>query len=213
MKMKNKYNDFRTGFIDLLLCSFASVVVLFILSTLLINPAKKVVNEGIRKDAEYVIELNWNPDVDCDVDLWMRDPDKNIVSFLRKDIALMHLERDDLGSLNDTYINNNSTFKSMHNNEVVTIRGIIPGEYTVNIHLYACRVNKISLPVGAAIEIPTIVKVTKLNPNLTVMVEKETTFSHVWQEITIVNMKINSNGYIEDKDESPVRLVTATRGK
>lgn len=211
--MKHKYNDFRTGFIDLLLCSFASVVVLFILSTLLINPAKKVVNEGIRKDAEYVVELYWNPDVDCDVDLWMRDPDKNIASFMVKDVALMHLERDDLGARNDTYVNSSSTFKSKHNGEAITIRGIIPGEYTINIHLYACRVNNKSLPVGAAISIPTIVKVTKLNPYLTVVLEKETSFSHVWQEITIANIKIGSTGYVEDKDESPVKLVTASRGR
>ena len=36
-----------------------------------------------------------------DIDLWVKAPDGNTVSFVRKEAGLMNLEKDDLGISND----------------------------------------------------------------------------------------------------------------
>ena len=50
----------------------------------------------------------------------------------------MHLDRDDLGDKNDKiYLPDGSMIKVPQNQELLTIRGIVPGEYVLNIHMYS----------------------------------------------------------------------------
>jgi hypothetical protein len=52
----------------------------------------------------------------------------------------MHLDKDDLGYVNDIVYNANGKITRVNiNREVVTIRGIIPGEYLINAHYYSSR--------------------------------------------------------------------------
>jgi len=52
----------------------------------------------------------------------------------------MHLDKDDLGYANDVVYNANGKISKVNiNREVVTIRGIIPGEYIINAHHYSTR--------------------------------------------------------------------------
>jgi len=52
----------------------------------------------------------------------------------------MHLDKDDLGYVNDIVYNANGKVTKVNiNREVVTIRGIIPGEYLINAHYYSSR--------------------------------------------------------------------------
>ena len=99
--MKHRAFDFRTAYIDLLLNFMVSLVFIFVVSSLLINPVQKKQDEGIKKNAQMIIQVNWNPNIDCDVDIWVRDPANNIVYFNERDKGLMHIERDDLGFVND----------------------------------------------------------------------------------------------------------------
>lgn len=213
MKNKRTNYDFRTGFIDFLLCCFVVFIVLSFIQTLLINPIKKIEQEGIRKNAEYTIELQWSSELDCDFDLWVADPEKTTVSFRTKSNGLMHLERDDLGFINDTYSSNNTIYKFNHNTELVTIRGLVPGKYTINVHLYACRFNGVSLPVNAALPEPIGVGVilTKLNPNLFVMTEKKLVFQKVWEEKTAVTVDFDIKGYVNKYEMDYVKLITVEK--
>ena len=90
----------QVAFIDLLFNTLVGFVFLFILAFILINPIAKKSNVEIV--AEFIVKINWPSDSPDDIDLWMRDPLGNYVGFKSKDVGLMALSRDDLGTSNDT---------------------------------------------------------------------------------------------------------------
>lgn len=214
--MRHKQYDFRTGFIDLLLCGFSTVVLLFILSTLLISPAKVVKEEGVKKNAEYIVTMEWDPESTCDVDLWAQNPNGNIVSFKAKDVDLFNIERDDMGTRNDTVTNVDGEKTIIHKNEeFLTIRGIIPGRYTINAHLYSCTLEgdiAKSEEVGTIKNLKITFKVIKLNPNFLVMAERQIVLEKIFQEKTAINFTLAPNGLMRDIDDTPKRLIKIEGG-
>jgi len=191
--MKNKKFDFRTAYIDLLINLLTGTVVLFILTTLLIAPITKN-NEGIKKNADYVISLEWPTDIDCDVDLWVRDPQNNIVSYKFLEAGLMYLERDDMGKRRSVYeVDGKKIIIDPDNKEFVTLRGVFPGEYVVNLHVYSCLdiSNGKSLSQGSKTNIPVIVELIKINPSYVVVKHIEINMDSVWQEKTAIRFIMN----------------------
>ena len=74
-----------------------------------------------------IVELRWPDALDSDVDLWVQAPGDVPVGYSNKGGAVFNLLRDDLGKRMDA---------TGMNYEVSYSRGIIPGEYTINAHLY-----------------------------------------------------------------------------
>jgi len=127
------------GFIDLLFNILLGFAFLFIVAFLLIKPEAK--KKDFDRRAEFVIILEWDHDAPDDLDLYVQDPTNDKVSFRLPIANYMHLDKDDLGKRNDTIINaDGSTSTVMINREVVTIRGIMAGEYIINAHYYSTRV-------------------------------------------------------------------------
>lgn len=184
----HKKFDFRTAYIDLLINLLTGTVVLFILTTLLISPITKN-NEGIKKNADYIITLEWPEAVDCDVDLWVRDPLNNVVSYKIPESGLMYFERDDMGKRRSVFdINGEEVVIDPDNKEYITLRGTFPGEYVVNLHVYSCLSSEtnLGLPANEPIEIPVVVEVIKINPNLVVEKTIHMNMNFVWQEKTAI---------------------------
>lgn len=210
--MRHKQFDFRTAYIDLLLNVLTGIIFLFLLTTLMIQAKKQ--DEGIKKDAEYVIVAEWPVDMDCDVDLWVQDPNGNAVSFNRKDFEMMHLERDDLGFRND-YVKDsagNIVSEVNKNSETWVLRGIMSGEFYVSVHLYSCRFTKVSfvpMPIGYPVEVPVKVELIKLNPSYKVLETEKVTFSRVWEELTPFNFTLAPDGNLVSTDRTQHRLVRA----
>ena len=125
------------GFIDLLFNLLVGVTLMFFLAFLLINPVAK--KKDIDATAEYFVILSWQEKSANDVDLWVMDDKRHIVSFRSRDHGLMHLDRDDLGQRNDSYIDKDTgrVIRIYENREVVSIRGKDPRIYTASVHLYA----------------------------------------------------------------------------
>lgn len=142
------------GMLDVFLNLTVSMIVLFFIALLLINPGKKNEDGIITPIAEFMIILEWDHESPDDLDLWVRDGQGRIVSFRAKQVGIMHLDRDDLGFHSDRYIVENGEERTVKfNQEIVTLRAIEPGRYTVNVHYYrGSRVNR------------TNVKLVKLNP-------------------------------------------------
>ena len=127
------------GFIDLLFNILLGFAFLFIIAFLLIKPEAK--KKDFDRRAEFVIILEWDHEAPDDLDLYVQDPTNDKVSFRLPIANYMHLDKDDLGKRNDTIINaDGSTSTVMINREVVTIRGIMAGEYIINAHYYSTRV-------------------------------------------------------------------------
>ena len=131
--MKHKTFDFRTAYIDLLLNVLTGIIFLFVLTTLLIQPQKEAKDAGLKKNAEFVINVKWDHDIDCDVDIWVRDPTGNVVSFKKKEAGIMYIERDDLGSQGDYLQDNNRNIlaSASDNSETWVLRGLVKGKFTV----------------------------------------------------------------------------------
>jgi len=201
--MSHRKFDFRTAYIDLLINLLTGTVVLFILTTLLIAPITKQ-NEGIKKNADFVITIEWPENIDCDVDIWVRDPQNNIVSFKMPESGLMYLERDDMGQRHSIFdVGGQKTIIDPDNKEYVTLRGTFPGEYVVNVHVYSCKnpnENK-SMPINSPVNIPVTVELMKINPSLVSVKKVILTMTQVWQEQTAIRFVMGDN-------KNVIRLMT-----
>jgi len=80
----------------------------------------------MKNKAEYVITVSWPNDNKDDIDTWLEDPLGGQVWFRVKEKNFAHLDRDDLGYVNDTVVMADGTIVACpRNQELTTIRGII----------------------------------------------------------------------------------------
>ena len=134
---KNKFSS-AIGFTDMLFNILVGFSFLFIVAFLLIRPDAK--KEDFERKAEYVIVLEWNHDRNDDIDLYVQDPTNTKCNFRLPIANFMYLDKDDLGHTNDIVKSVNGKIMKVNiNREVISIRGIIPGEYVVNAHYYSAR--------------------------------------------------------------------------
>lgn len=198
------YNN--TSFLDLLFNTLVGFVFLFIISFLLINPSIK--KADIKTKAEFVISVTWDDNSIDDVDTWLQDPVGNVLHFRQKDIGMAHLDRDDLGTINDVIIlDDGSRVEYPHNQELTTIRGFIRGEWVLNVHMYNKRDTK-----------PTLVEVRidKLNPKVETIFYKKIVMKREWEEITVSRFVMTNEGDIINWDDLPKALIEhafAARGE
>ena len=150
--MKRNYHT-NLAFLDLLFNTLLCFAALFSLAFILINPSKK--NKNVDAKAEFIITVIWPSEMDDDVDTYVEDPEGNLIAFNRREQGLMHLDRDDTGLSFDTISTSFGIVKYKENREMVTIRGYVPGEYVVNVHMYTKREDK---------ETPVTIILEKINP-------------------------------------------------
>jgi hypothetical protein len=180
--MKKRYSSFDP-FTDLLFNILLGFTFLFFITMLFINPITKLGN--INMKAEYIITVDWKDSLPDDIDLWVKDPNGEIVSYLKKDAGWLHLDRDDRGVVNDKIIIDGKEVIYPINREVVTLRGIIPGEYVVNLYLYDHKSNS---PVEAKIIIE------KVNPSLRLVFVGDVVLKNEDTELTITKFRLDSEG-------------------
>jgi len=183
-------------FTDLLFNALLGFTYLFLIAIMFMNPvAKKGI---IDPKAEYIITVTWpdnNPD---DIDTWVEDPNGNVVWFRNREAGLIHLDRDDRGTANDTININGTEIQNPLNQEVVTIRGVVPGEYVVNLHYYATETGQ---PIKAT------VSVAKVNPALEIVYYGESILAEKGDEVTAVRFVIDKSGKVEQISHIPKSLV------
>lgn len=199
MSFSNSWRTTRKGtdpFTDLLFNSLLGFTYLFLIAIMFMNPvAKKGI---IDPKAEYIITIGWpdkNPD---DIDTWVEDPRGNLIWFRNRDAGLVHLDRDDRGTVNDTLMVNGKEIQNPLNQEIVTIRGVIPGEYVVNLHYYATETNQ---------PVTTTITVAKVNPALEIVYYGDAVLENKGDEKTVVRFIIGENGAVERIDHMFKSLV------
>jgi hypothetical protein len=184
------------AFTDLLFNALLGFVVMFILAFLLINPIAK--SGAIDSKAEFLITLSWPDGREEDVDLYVEDPAGDLVWFRSREAGLMHLDRDDLGQRNDTIQIAGRAVSNPLNQEIVSIRGIVPGEYVVNLHLYRAAGEQ---------PVPATVKIEKLNPKVELVFFGPLTLSAQGEEQTAARFSIGADGRVRDVNQLPKQLV------
>ena len=190
--MNNEKYKSTIGFTDLLFNILVGFAFLFIIAFLLIKPEAK--KEDFDRRAEFVVVMEWDNDANGDIDLYVEDPTGKQVSFRYHNHNYMHLDKDDLGASNDTVINADGTISTVKiNREVVTIRGIIKGEYVINAHYYSLRSYDKVNPKKPVVTVK--VELHKVNPYSILWVgEKE--FNHRGQEETFLRFRLDKDGKI-----------------
>ena len=173
---------------------------LFFIALLVINPEA---NEGkVESKAEFIITMNWPDNHPDDIDLYVEDPAGNIVWYHDREAGFMTLDRDDRGGANDFIIVNGKKITSPIRQETVSIRGIVAGEYIVNIDDYLSTTGK---------PVPVSVKVEKINPVVQVIYYDTLTLDHGGQEKTAVRFRLADNGNVIDVNHRAKSLIQLTR--
>lgn len=144
------YDEFEetsteTVFRDVILLTLVGFVAIVIM---LLPHIKK--NENEREDQKppgnVIIEIHWPSDMRVDVDLWVKGPRSTPVGFWNQGNDVFNLLRDDLGVEGDA---------TDENYEVTYSRGIIPGEYIVNVHMYGVVPRGLVVPVSVVVSVRT----------------------------------------------------------
>ena len=182
-------------FTDLLFNALLGFVFLFMVAILFMNPIAKLGTTNLK--AEFIITLTWPDNQPDDLDIWVEDPHGEIVSYLQREAGWLHLDRDDRGSLNDTIEINGQEILHPVNQEVVTMRGIISGEYVVNVYYYESVTRG---PVSATVQID------KINPVLETVFFDRVVLESQDVEKTVVRFRVSDRGEVVGVDRRPRRL-------
>ena len=89
--------------------------------------------------------MHWPNNMPYDVDLWVQAPREVPVGFWNLGGTTFNLLRDDLGGEGDA---------TNENYEISYSRGIPPGEYVVNVHMYGPLPYGVTNPVNVVVSTP-----------------------------------------------------------
>lgn len=177
------------------------VAFLFFIALLAIAPQA---NEGkVDSKAEFIITMDWPDNHPDDLDLFVQDPAGNIAWYRHREAGFMVLERDDRGGPNDFIIVNGRKILSPIREEIVVIRGIVSGEYTVNVSHFAATTGR---------PVPVTVKVQKLNPVAEVIHENTLTVDHTGDEKSAVRFALDAEGKVIDVNYREKSLMVKFNG-
>ncbi len=173
-------------FYDMLFNMLIAFVFCFLIALLAMNP--KALKAGdIPAKAEFIVTVSW-PDLNPnDIDTWVSDPSDRLVWFRAREAGLMHLDRDDRGMSNDSIVVNGRAVVNPLNQEVVTLRGVAAGEYTVNAHYYESKD-------GQPVEVT--VSVVKVNPRAEVVYYGQARLARKGDEVTLVRFSVLPDGSV-----------------
>lgn len=140
------YHDDTEGvvFRDVIMLALAGFVALVILLLPHIAEPGARQTEDVPAPGNVIVEIRWPDALDADVDLWVQAPGDVPVGYSNKGGLIFNLLRDDLGLRADA---------TRINYEVTYSRGIPPGEYTVNLHLYRNKAGVIPVPVTVVVSV------------------------------------------------------------
>jgi len=199
MKRRGEFPGIAT--VDVCINLVFVFAVLLKLSLLAMNvQSSESMQKRLKSDALFLIKVAWAGESNDDVDTYVSDPLSHLVSFKRLQDGLMNLNRDDTGSnSNMITLPDGRVVKSAYNEERVEIRGIIEGEYVVNLHMYR-----------KAIRIPTKVIVTlfRVAEGEDVQVhERVLALAEQGQEMTAFRFTLTKSGEVADINELPRSLI------
>lgn len=190
----------KTLFVDLMMGTLVVVTALLIASNAVEKAKKepeKKENASIETDGQYAIVATWPADANDDVDLYVKDPSGNLIFYGRTTAELMHLEYDDRGDLGDKAMTSSGEVRVAINQERAIIRGGMPGEYVVNVHMFAKRASA-----------PTTVKISlyRLKGDDTEILVKERVLKADDDEATAFRFTLGPDGEKTGDSELPDSL-------
>ncbi len=190
-------------FTDMLLNVLMGFTIMVFISLSLIKPEAKTGKVDLK--AEYLITVTWpdnNPD---DIDTYVQDPADNIIWYRHLEAGFLSLERDDRGMYKDTMIVDGKRIQNPLNQEIVTMRGIVPGEYVVNVFHYLAN---------GVDPVPVTVRVERLNPTVQIVYNGTLTLDHRGDEKTAIRFTLDKDGapsHLSQRFKSLAQLVSGSK--
>lgn len=181
----NRRDDGFDPFSVMLFKALQVVSFLFFLALLAMAP--KASEGKVDSKAEFIITMDWPDSHSDDLDLMVENPGGEIAWYRHKEAGFLTLDRDDRGGIHDTILINGRRVSTPIREEVVTVRGVVAGEYTVNITHYVATTNK---------PVPANVRVQKLNPVARVIWEGQVMVDHKGDEKTAVRFTLDDKGAV-----------------
>ena len=169
-----------TVFRDVIMLALAGFVAMVILLLPHINPPGRAAQENTQPPGNVIVEVRWPDELDCDVDLWVEAPGDIPVGYSNKGGVIFNLLRDDLGRRADA---------TGMNYEVSYSRGIVAGEYTVNVHLYRNAAGVFPIPVTV---VTSVKKSAKESARQVLAGNIE--LGREGQELTVYRFKLSEDG-------------------
>jgi hypothetical protein len=194
--MRRRFNT-ASSFLDILFNIILGFFVLLMLAITVVNPPTK--QGAVELKAEISVIMEWPDRSEDDVDLFVKTPASRMpVYYGNRDIKVASLDRDDLGLRSDMLRMSDGTLHQVFENwERVAIRKQIPGEYIVNVLMYA-KIN----PGPTTVKI----KVEKLNPYRLIF-SGTIDLSRSKEEVTAVRFKIDKHGNLLERSRIQQSLV------
>ena len=187
-------------FTDILFNALLGFAVMLFIAFALIRPEART---GIvDTKAEVIITVTWPDNNEDDIDTYVQEPSGDVVWYHAMQKGLVTLDRDDRGSYLDEITVDGETVRVPLNQETVTVRGVVPGEYVVNVYHYLN-------PSAAAV--PVTVKVEKINPTLTVVYYDTVLLRKAGDERTAVRFTLDAQGRVSEVNTRQASLIQAVR--
>ncbi|MGO4724731.1 MULTISPECIES: hypothetical protein [unclassified Inquilinus] len=160
---------------------------LFFVALLIVAPEAK---EGkVDSKAEFLISVDWPDNHPDDIDTFVQDPIGNVVWFRRREAGFMVLDRDDRGGLNDFVLVNGQKVLTATREELVSLRGVVAGEYTVNVYHFTALTSQ---------AVPVTVTVQKLNPVVKIVAKETIQLDQGGTERTAVRFTLDAAGAVTE---------------
>jgi len=186
-----------TVFRDVIMLALIGFVAMVIMLLPHISAKRKDTKEHI-VPGNVIVEVHWPNTLPFDVDLWVKAPGEVPVGFWNQGAQFFNLLRDDLGAEGDA---------TEQNYEVSYSRGIPPGEYVVNVHMYG------ALPGGDKVPVKVVVSVRRPNEDTRQILQTTVELLRHNQEETAFSFRLNGEGELLPGSVSLLRrpLITLAR--
>lgn len=195
------FADDSTGtvFRDVILLALIGFVAMVVMLLPHVNKAEEEPQDH-RAPGNVIVEMHWPPDLPHDVDLWVQAPGDVPVGFYNQGSRFFNLLRDDLGDEADA---------TGRNYEISYSRGIPPGEYIVNVHMYGL------LPAGVEIPVKVVVSVRRPLDVARQILETTVPLVRRNQEETAFRFRLDDEGELVEESVTALRrrLVTVPRSR
>jgi hypothetical protein len=173
-----------TVFRDVVMLALAGFVVIVIMMLPHLNPPGAKTADDMSPPGNVIVEVRWPDEIDADVDLWVQAPRDVPVGYSNKGGAVFNLLRDDLGNrLDVTGLNYETSYS----------RGITPGEYTVNLHLYRNPSAVYPVPVTVVTSVKRDVKETARQ-----LLASDVLLVSEGEELTVYRFQLSEDGALLD---------------
>ena len=167
-----------TVFRDAIMLALLGFVLISMILLVHFNPEAK--ENDSEPPGNVIVEISWPPELDTDVDLWVQAPGDVPVGYSNRGSKRFNLLRDDLGHRDDP---------SGINYEISYSRGIVAGEYVVNLHLYRNLTPVREVPVHLVVSVKRDIGAAADR-----LLETDAVLRHQGEELTAARFRLTASG-------------------